>query len=72
VTTLVTVGLVIGAIGSWWAARLVASLLYDIPARDPNTVALASLVMLIAAGAAGWLPARRAARVDPAVVLREG
>jgi ABC-type antimicrobial peptide transport system permease subunit len=72
VTMLVTVGLVIGAIGSWWAARLVASLLYDIPARDPNTVALASLVMLIAAGAAGWLPARRAARVDPAVVLREG
>jgi len=72
VTRLVIAGVAIGAVGSWWAARLIASLLYGVPARDPNTLALASIVMVIAAGAAGWLPARRAARVDPAAVLREG
>jgi len=72
VTLLVAIGIVIGAIGSLWAARLVAALLYEIPARDPMTFGLASLVLFVAAGVAGWLPARRAARVDPAVVLREG
>jgi predicted permease len=72
VTRLVIAGIATGAVTSWWAARLIASLLYGVPARDPNTLVLASIVMLIAAGVAAWLPAHRAARVDPAAVLREG
>jgi predicted permease len=72
VARLVIAGVAVGAVGSWWAARLIASLLYDVPPRDPGTFASAALILLVAAGVAAWLPALRAARVDPATVLREG
>jgi putative ABC transport system permease protein len=65
-------GLAIGAIGSWWSSRLIGSLLYDVEARDPLTFIVGCLVLLGAAVTAGWLPARRATRVDPASILREG
>jgi len=47
-----------------------ASLLYGLEARDPSTFALAAVVLALTAAVAGWLPARRATRVDPATVLR--
>jgi putative ABC transport system permease protein len=71
VAVLVAGGLAIGAIGSWWSSRLIGSLLYDVEARDPLTFIVGSLVLLAAAVAAGWLPVRRAARIDPASILRE-
>jgi ABC-type lipoprotein release transport system permease subunit len=49
---------------------MMASLLHDVAPSDPATFATAPLVLLAAALAASYLPARRATAVDPAVVLR--
>jgi predicted permease len=71
VTTLVALGIVIGTAVSIWASRFVATLLYDVEPRDPATLVSAVVVLALVALAAGWPPARRAAHVDPAVVLRD-
>ena len=52
--------------------RLVESLLVNTPGRDPLTFILATVVLTLASVIAAWLPTRRAARIDPATVLREG
>jgi putative ABC transport system permease protein len=63
-------GLAIGLTLSFAAMRAIASLLYGIDATDPATFAGASLTLLAIAFAASYLPARRAARVDPVETLR--
>jgi putative ABC transport system permease protein len=71
-TILIALGILAGAVVSVWASRFVAPLLFELDARDPRTI-LTAIVVLAATGAlAGWLPARRASRIDPARVLREG
>jgi predicted permease len=67
---LAATGLVFGLAGAIAATRLVESLLYQLPPRDPRTFAGAALVMLLASALAGYLPARRASKVDPLVALR--
>jgi putative ABC transport system permease protein len=63
---------VLGSAVSLWAVHLVSTLLYGLQPRDPLTL-FASIAVLGSIGAlAGWLPARRASRIDPARVLREG
>jgi len=52
------------------AARLVASQLFGISAADPGAIVVATLMLLAVAALAGYLPARRATRVDPLVALR--
>lgn len=69
---LVAGGLLVGGVLSWWASRFVASLLFGLEAADPSTIAGAMLVLALVAVVAGWIPARRAARVDPAEALRQG
>lgn len=71
VSLLAGLGVASGAIASLWATRFVGALLFNIPARDPLTFGASAAVLVLVAGAAGWLPARRAARIDPAAVLRE-
>ena len=72
VGVLIFVGLALGLAGSWWAARFIAPLLFQVEARDPITF-FGTAAVLVAVGAlAAWVPARRAARLDPATVLREG
>jgi ABC-type antimicrobial peptide transport system permease subunit len=53
------------------ASRLVKSLLYGIRPNDPAWVASAVVILAIAAGLSAYLPARRAARLDPMAALRE-
>ena len=67
---LVAISIAIGLFGAFMATRLLSSLLYGVAAWDPIT--FASIATLIAAVAflACWLPARRAARVDPVIALR--
>jgi len=69
--TLVALGVLAGTTLSMLAARFVTSLLYDVAPRDPATLVFAALVLGATGRFAAWLPARRAARTDPANVLRD-
>jgi putative ABC transport system permease protein len=64
-------GLAIGLLTSWAATRLMKNLLYGIPATDSPTFGGVSALLAAVALVACWLPARRASRLDPIVVLRE-
>ena len=66
----VAIGLAAGLLGAFAATRLLRSLLFEISPGDPATVGTASALLLAVALFAAWLPARRAARVDPMVALR--
>lgn len=63
-------GLVLGLIAAFALTRLMSSLLFDVKPGDPLTLSLAAAVLVIAAFAACYIPARRATRVDPLVALR--
>jgi len=63
-------GVFIGVAAALAAGRLVASLLYGVSPADPTTLTLASLAVVAVAALATWLPARRAARLDPVAALR--
>ncbi len=71
-TVLVAIGVVLGAGLSIWAVRFATPLLFGVQPRDRATLAGAAAVLAIIGALAGWLPARRASRIDPAHVLREG
>ena len=71
VSVLVGLGLLVGGATSLWASAFLAPLVYGLGPRDPATL-VSSAIMLAAVGAlAGWVPAYRASRADPAQVLRE-
>lgn len=72
VAWMVGAGVVAGSIGSYWAASFVSSLAWGVQARDAATFVLAAAVLAGVGAAAGWLPARRASRINPASVLRQG
>ena len=67
---LALVGVAIGLAAAFALTRLMGSMLYGIEATDPLVFAGGSLVVAAAAALASFLPARRAARVDPIVALR--
>jgi ABC-type antimicrobial peptide transport system permease subunit len=69
-TWLAAVGIVVGVGAALGLTRLVKSMLYGIQPWDPATLAGGVLILLIVALAAGWIPARRAARVQPMDALR--
>ncbi len=72
VGVLIAAGLALGLAGSLWAARLVEALLFHLEPRDPVTFGGAAAVLVAVGVLAAWLPAHRAARLDPLTVLREG
>jgi predicted permease len=67
---LAAAGLVAGVPAALAGTRIVESLLYQLPARDPLTIGGAAAFMVVLALIAAYLPARRASRVDPMVALR--
>ena len=67
---LAAVGIAIGAGASWVLAGAVRSLLFGVSASDPATFAAVLVILTLAAAVAGYLPARRASRIDPMVALR--
>jgi putative ABC transport system permease protein len=66
-----SLGVVLGLAGGFVTSRLLGSLLFGVQATDLLTFLVAAVVILAVAAVASWLPARRAARVDPAVALRD-
>jgi putative ABC transport system permease protein len=65
-----TAGVAAGIVGSFVLTRLMQSLLFEISPTDPLTFAGVTLVLLLVAAVASYLPARRAAKVDPIIALR--
>ena len=67
---LTVIGLVIGLAGAWALSRLLTSILFGVTATDAVTYVTVSMLLLITALLACYLPARRATKVDPMVALR--
>ena len=67
---LAAIGMVLGVIASWLLGRSVSGLLYGVTSTDPLTFAGMLAVLGVVALLAGYLPARRASRIDPLVALR--
>jgi ABC-type antimicrobial peptide transport system permease subunit len=67
---LVAIGGAVGVPLAFVAARAVAGLLYGTPPSDPMSYATALSALVLVAGAAAYVPARRASRLDPMVALR--
>jgi putative ABC transport system permease protein len=63
-------GAALGLLGSWFCARLLQSLLFEVRPHDPTLLILALLILLAVAFFAAWFPTRRATRIDPMVALR--
>jgi predicted permease len=68
---LAVAGVVIGLLASLAATQTASSLLFGLEPNDPLTIAAATLLLLAVAALASYLPARRAARVDPMAALRD-
>jgi len=67
----VIVGLAVGLAGTFALTRVLKSLLFEVSALDPVAHALACVLMTLIGILAAWIPASRAARVDPMTVLRD-
>jgi len=67
---MVVVGVAIGLPAALMSGRLFANRLYGLTAADPPAMVLATMVILVAAVLAAYLPARRAARIDPMIALK--
>ena len=68
--TLAAIGLAIGLPVAWIAARAIQSLLFGVVSSDPMTFGAVVTVVAIVAALAGYIPARRASRIDPVLALR--
>ncbi len=64
------IGMVVGVVASWALARTLGGLLYGVTASDPVTFAGMLVILTAVAAIAGYLPARRASRIDPMAALR--
>ena len=68
--TMVTIGIVIGLAAALALSRVLQTLLFEVSTTDPTVFAAIALLLFVTAGIAAWIPARRAARLDPIATLR--
>jgi putative ABC transport system permease protein len=71
VAVITIMGLIVGAVAAVSTGRFVNSLLFNLATYDRTMIAVTAITLAAAATIAGYLPARRAARIDPMVALRE-
>jgi len=67
---LIVTGVILGLAAAAVAVRSLESYVYEVPVTDPMTFAGVALAVIVAAVLATWIPARRAARIEPLIVLR--
>lgn len=67
---LLVIGLALGMAGAFFATEVLRGLLFGVAPHDPTTFALVALGMALIGLAACWIPALRAARIDPAITMR--
>jgi predicted permease len=67
---LAAIGMALGTAASWALAGVASGLLFDVTATDPATFAGMLVVLTFVAAVAGYVPARRASRIDPMIALR--
>jgi ABC-type antimicrobial peptide transport system permease subunit len=70
VLLLLVLGLAVGIPAAIGLGRLVATQLYGIKANDPSIAVASMIVLIVVAALAGFIPARRASRIDPILALR--
>ena len=70
VLVLTAAGVALGLPVAWWLAALLSTQLYGVRPRDPASVALATLGLVVVSVLAGLVPALRASRLNPVSVLR--
>jgi ABC-type antimicrobial peptide transport system permease subunit len=70
--TLSLAGIAIGIAGAFTLTRFLKALLFQVTATDPAVFAATAILFILVALAASYIPARRAARIDPMVALRIG
>jgi ABC-type antimicrobial peptide transport system permease subunit len=63
-------GIAAGVVAAWWLGRIVRNLLYGVEPGDLTSLVVAVAVLAAAGTLAAWIPARRAARIDPIQALR--
>jgi ABC-type antimicrobial peptide transport system permease subunit len=68
---LAVVGVIVGMSAAAMVTRLLEGMLYGVSGVDPLAIGFAGSTLIVAALFASWTPARRAARVDPIVALRQ-
>jgi ABC-type antimicrobial peptide transport system permease subunit len=69
---LACIGLAIGLVTAVALTRVLRTMLFEVTTTDPLTYVAMALVLGLAVAAASWIPARRAAKVDPVTALRKG
>ncbi len=67
---LAAIGMAVGGVASWILARALSGLLFGVTSGDPVTFVAMLAMITVVAGLAGYVPARRASRIDPMVALR--
>lgn len=67
---LIALGLGLGLLGALALSRVLGTLIFGVTTRDPATFAIVTVLLVVVAFLASWLPARRASRLDPLVALR--
>jgi putative ABC transport system permease protein len=67
---LAIMGVIVGLAAAWGLTRLMASVLYEVQARDPVVFIVMPVVLTVVSLIAVWLPARRASTVSPLTALR--
>jgi putative ABC transport system permease protein len=68
--TLAVLGVTLGTAGAYAVTRVLRSLLYGVGERDPLTFVAVAVLLALVALLSSWIPARRAARVDPLAAMR--
>jgi ABC-type antimicrobial peptide transport system permease subunit len=68
--TLAAIGMLLGVVSSWALAHTLSGLLFGVTSTDPGTFAAMLILLTAVAALAGYLPARRASRIDPMAALR--